>query len=73
MHPQGYLTLRLYLARARTNIEKSSFDCLAKALVMNRTTYALSLLRRLTRLHYQTARYCSSVVTAILPTQCVVK
>ena len=46
MHPRGYLTLRLYLARARTNIGESSFGCLAKAVVTNRTTHALRLLRR---------------------------
>ena len=37
MHPREYLTLRLYLARARTSVIESSFGCLAMALVMNQT------------------------------------
>ena len=75
MHPWGYLTLHLYLARAQTNIEKffsvfRSFGCLTKALFMNRTWDALRHLRRLTRLHYrrtyQMARYCITEVTPML-------
>ena len=49
MHPRGYLNLRLILARARTSDIESSFDCLTKDLVMNRTIYALRHLRRLVR------------------------
>ena len=68
MHPQGYLTLRLYLARAPNNIEKLSFGCLTKVLVTNRTSDALRHLRRLTRLYSrrtrQTARHC---ITEVAP------
>ena len=70
MHPRGYPTLRLYLARAQTNNEKRSFGFLTKALVMNRTSDALRHLQRLTRLYYrrtcQTARYCIFEVTPML-------
>ena len=68
MHSQRYLTLRLYSARAQTNVDNFRFGCLTKVLVRNRSQDALRHLRRLTSWHYRrTCQTARSYITKVTP------